>query len=416
MSPISRRILQVAVVLVALGALLSSTALAAKTITVALWSIGKPIVSPELIQRFEEANPGIKVQLLEVPSGQVYDEWIKVQMAGGSPPDIFAIGDWNVQEYADLDLITPLDLRAAGYTSLQQVRRDFLPGALDAFILDQYLYGLPQEWNTLLLYYNKTIFGEVGLPLPDFHSFSSTDFLTAARKVQQIDADGKVKRAAVTSAWSHGLLATFEFNAHVRSFGGSLFGPNGEETIDSPAVRAAYNYLFDLVHDKQFGSNSHSFVHGTSAMRFSGPWEAAGYTQIDFDLVPWTSGETTVVPAYAWIWVLSKGSPNVIEASQFMRFCLVDNSDYFGTYASFIHPRADFARYTLYKQQPPLLNFLKAAEMAKYAEPAPIYNEYSAAIQKLVWSAVGPNPLPDYQAIADAARQVRAILEKAGRK
>jgi ABC-type glycerol-3-phosphate transport system substrate-binding protein len=345
------------------------------------------------------------------------DEWVKVQMAGGASPDIFAIGDWNVQEYADLGVIAPMDLRAAGYASLQQARRDFLPGALDAFIIDQQLYGLPQEWNTLLLYYNRTILAESGLSEPVFDRFGAGEFAEVARKVQQIDAGGALKRVAVTSSWDHGLLATFEFNAHVRSFGGSLFGPQGEVNVDSAASCAAFDYLTDLVHNKRLGSTSgHSFAGGTSVTRFSGPWEAAGYTKVDFGLVPWTSGPSTVVPAYAWVWVLSKDSKAAAEASKFMHFALVENSDYFGTYASFIHPRADFAKYQLYKNQPPLLSFLRAAEIARYAEPAPRYNEFSAAVQRLVWAAVGPKPEAAYQASGDAKRQIEAILEKARRR
>ena len=96
-----------------------------------------------------------------------------------------------------------------------------------------------------------------------------------------------------------------------------------------------------------------------------------------------------------------------------MRFALVDNSEHFASYASFIHPRADFARYNIYKERPELLGFLKAAEMARYAEPAPIYNEFSATVQKLLWAAVGPQPKPDYQAIAEAVQQIESIIEKA---
>ncbi len=410
------KIITKAVCIFIIGMVIPTAVIAKSKVTIALWPLnGKPAISDDLIQEFQQANPDVVVEQLTLPSGYVYDQWIKVLIASGVSPDIYAVGDWNIREYIDLGLIAPLDITAAGYSSIQMVLSEYLPGSLNAFIVDGKMYGLPQEWNTVLLYFNKDMLEESGVKEPVFDFFNADAFMSTALKLIRMDANGVVTRAAVTSeGWSNALLSTFEFNAHVRSFGGSFFDVDNKTIIDNVASRTAFRYLNDLVHGKRLAANQLSFISRNTAMAFSGPWRIPAFMQngIDFDVVPWTIGEKTIVPEYAWIWVLNKSSNEIAAASRFMRYSLIDNGDYWAYNLSFIHPRSDFARYQIYRERPALLKFVKAVEMAQYAESAPRYGEFSSAVQKLVYSAVSTNPKPIDQAFGNAVQEIKNIIGK----
>ena len=110
------------------------------------------------VDPFIEDNPGAQVEAVRV-AADTQDQKQRVALAAGTGPDIITTaGPSSAVGYA-----------AAGYLAdLTEVaeRNDWseniLPWALDAGVVDGKLVMLPAEYETLIVYYNKSLFDEHG--------------------------------------------------------------------------------------------------------------------------------------------------------------------------------------------------------------------------------------------------------------
>lgn len=388
-----------------------------QTLTIALWQIPAGSIIPmDVIEAFEADHPGVIIDPIFGDSTG-YEERINVMIASGAAPDLFAIPDYSITDYRERGLIQPINLAAAGFDSVDHVRSVYLPGALEAFIHDGRLWALPQEWNTLLMYYNRNILAESGVPEPDWNTFDADQFLQIAVRTTQKAADGSLVRAGFSSSWWHDQLATAEWAAHVASRGGSLFAPDGTLTLDTPAAREAYEFLQDVVQRRQIAVDQlHTlrFTDQRVAMNFTGVWVAPTYDQlgIDFGLVPWPMGPETVVPAYSHGWVISSQSQHADLAAEFIRYVLVDRAERVAQHTGLNLPLADAFYYGIYEERPEVLSFFRAASMARYFPPTRSFKDVAAGIRQMMWRAVGTGQglVPFQQAVEAVEPVLRAIL------
>ncbi|WP_211229205.1 extracellular solute-binding protein [Nakamurella lactea] len=136
-----------------------------------------------------EAAKGVTVQVSYQSSG-VDDEKYKAKLAldlkAGSGPDVFSIDGIWVGEFAQAGYIKPLeDVVGADYQSwdgLKQINEAVQGNAT----FDGKLYGLPTGTDGRVLYYNKKLFQQAGLPA-DWHPASWDDIFAAADKLKSID-------------------------------------------------------------------------------------------------------------------------------------------------------------------------------------------------------------------------------------
>ncbi|WP_226037074.1 extracellular solute-binding protein [Aquibacillus saliphilus] len=117
-------------------------------------------VYKEAIQRFEEKNPNVTVNDLLIPNDD-YKQRVVVSMSGGNPPDVFTSwgGGW-LEEFVDSDQVRDLTDEDIDYDS-------FVDVALNNSTYDDKVFGLPLGISTYSFYYNKEIFEEHGLEVPE---------------------------------------------------------------------------------------------------------------------------------------------------------------------------------------------------------------------------------------------------------
>jgi raffinose/stachyose/melibiose transport system substrate-binding protein len=126
----------------------------------------------------------------------------RTALAGGGGPDIVTTPgpSWAV-ELARAGQLLPLDDFAAQFGWDER----FVPWALDLGRVDGTLYSLPTQQETVVVYYNKTLFDEKGWSLP-----KTLDELTALS--EQIAADGIIPFAHGNQEWrpaNHWYLGEF---------------------------------------------------------------------------------------------------------------------------------------------------------------------------------------------------------------
>jgi multiple sugar transport system substrate-binding protein len=256
----------------ALALLLSSgLAHAQTTITYQAWgSRGEGEVWQAIASAFEAEHPDIKVKV-ELADWDSYWEKLRVQMAGGTPPDVFAMDaplypDWqsrgvllNLQPYLDAD---------------PAILEGIYPITLEAYKTPDGYFGLPRDFQTIVLYYNKDMFDAAGQAYPD-ESWTWAEFRAAA-KALTLDKDGD----GTTDQWGFWAEAYDQepfWGSVIWSHGGEVIDIEARKTlIDSPEAQAGFQMIADMwLGDQsmptaqqlaQYGWDG--FLAGVSAMAF----------------------------------------------------------------------------------------------------------------------------------------------------
>jgi multiple sugar transport system substrate-binding protein len=136
------------------------------------------------VAAFQQKYPKIKVNYEPVP--QDFRTKLKAQLASGSEPDVFyvEIGDalGFMQKNVLLDL-TPYMSKTSTSAS------DFAQTLLGAYKQGGKVYGIPKDFNTLALFYNKDMFKNAGVSEPT-KDWTWTDLQDAAKKVTKAGVFG----------------------------------------------------------------------------------------------------------------------------------------------------------------------------------------------------------------------------------
>ena len=153
-------------ILVLLAALLLSlgaTALAQDAVELTFWYNDghEGDVMRDLLDRFEEANPGIKVNIEVQPYSTVRDQ-LRVQVEAGQAPDIARLTDFAGMRGFYLDIRPYMEDPAL-------FEDNFNPAIIGAFRSgpdDDGLYGFADQLSVTAPYVNATLFEHSGVDLP----------------------------------------------------------------------------------------------------------------------------------------------------------------------------------------------------------------------------------------------------------
>lgn len=112
----------------------------------------KEIIETEVIGAFEEAHPDISVKWVHNEDPVTL---IRQQMVAGGGPDIVLVdGPTQVVQFAKSDYLLPLDEFAKEHGWNDR----YFDWAYDTGIVDETLYGLPGQYESLVVWYNKELF------------------------------------------------------------------------------------------------------------------------------------------------------------------------------------------------------------------------------------------------------------------
>lgn len=141
----------------------------------------------ELIAAYQAAHPGEQVELL--PVGKQADHMAKLStaFAAGNPPDLFILNFRRFGQFAAKDVLLPLG--PAMSASGQFKEEEFYPPAVEAFRYREQLMCLPQNVSSLVVYYNRALFKQYGVPEPQPGWTYFKDLVPAARLLTR-DLDG----------------------------------------------------------------------------------------------------------------------------------------------------------------------------------------------------------------------------------
>jgi multiple sugar transport system substrate-binding protein len=266
------------------------------TLTYGVWSQDDTMQA--LIDAFEKENPGIKVNLQVSP---FQDYWTKLQVdaTGGTAPDAFwMLGD-RFQLYAANDQLLELDdaIADAG------VDMGVYPKPLvDLFNYEGHQYGLPKDFDTIGLWYNKELFDAAGVAYP------TTDWTWD-------DVDAAAAKLTNKDVGVYGIAAPLNrqegFYNTVAQAGGSIISADGKTSgYDDPKTQEGLQYWVDFVKNgysptpEQFADTEAvaQFENGSVAMYYGGSFYANRFyenvdlrSKIDVTVLPTGAERATVI-------------------------------------------------------------------------------------------------------------------------
>jgi len=114
----------------------------------------------EIVESFNAAHPDI---VLEVNFVGDLDRVTRTAVQGGEGPDIIqSPGPAFVVDYVEAGHVLPLDTHAEKYGWTETI----YPWAIDVGRVDGKLYSLPLTYETMVLFYNATLFEQMGWEVP----------------------------------------------------------------------------------------------------------------------------------------------------------------------------------------------------------------------------------------------------------
>ena len=175
---------------------------------------------PQLLEDFTAAS-GIEVEQQASVPFQDYQLRFRTSLAGNAPADVMNLNDNFLREMAGKDTLVDLTERVAA----AGVESSWFPSAYEFPLYSGGRYGVVIGQGPNVIYYNKTMFEEAGVPLPPStwtdENWKWEDFLEAAKALTKRDEVYGASLNATTPAehiWPVNNGGTGTFSADGKKF------------------------------------------------------------------------------------------------------------------------------------------------------------------------------------------------------
>jgi ABC-type glycerol-3-phosphate transport system substrate-binding protein len=237
------------------------------------------------IQGFNEQHPDLHL----IPDfNNTGTQKVILQCASGVGPDIFNVGDGDLQTYVEAGILWDITEQASEMDF--SVQTQSFPNAKGAALCfgRQYTYYCNNGVNILI--YNKNVFDYFGVPYPK-EDLTWEEFSDMAARVNHATADKPYEKKNQIFAVTGATWATY-----FESLGGEYFDEQGCLQMDSPEMAQALQWHKDMLFkdrlmptDVELSSMSgqggwgsgarNQFASGRFAMALSGDWALISFMQ-----------------------------------------------------------------------------------------------------------------------------------------
>ncbi|MDD2970992.1 MAG: sugar ABC transporter substrate-binding protein [Lachnospiraceae bacterium] len=152
------------------------------TLTVAVWDKNQEPGLTQIVNDFT-AETGIKAQIQVTPWEQ-YWTMLEAGATGGSLPDVFWMHSNEITTYSEYEMLLDLTDRISSSETLDMSK--FPKEIVEIYNYDGKQFAVPKDYDTIALWYNKTMFDEAGITYPD-DTWTWDDFADACKKLTKED-------------------------------------------------------------------------------------------------------------------------------------------------------------------------------------------------------------------------------------
>lgn len=245
-------------------------------ITYGIWDSNQEKGLRKIADEFEEENPDIKVDI-QVTGWSDYWTMLEAAATGGSMPDTFWMHSNEIYRYASNGML--MDLTDKIDKSSDVKLSNYPDGLVKIYNLNNKQYAIPKDYDTIGLWYNKTMFDKAGISYPD-ETWNWDKLYEAAKKLTT--GDGK----------QYGFLAPLQNQEGYYNFvyqnGGTIITDNKVSGYDNPKTIEAMKYYVRFISEglspKIFddAARAEEMQNGLCAMGLFGSWNLSGFTANDY--------------------------------------------------------------------------------------------------------------------------------------
>ncbi|MEH7180154.1 sugar ABC transporter substrate-binding protein [Neobacillus vireti] len=380
------------------------------TLKYGMWNKDQVPAVEKIIENFEKENPTIKVEIELTPREQYFQK-LETAANGGAMPDVFWMNGPNVARFANGKALLPL----TDLIEKDKFEMSNYPETLTSlYTINDDIYGVPKDFDTTGLFYNKKIFDEAGVPYPD-ETWTWEDLKEAAVKltnkekgIHGIAADLKNQGSYYDLIWQNG---------------GEIITDNGKSTgfAELEAIEAL-EYWYSFIDEGLSPTyaqltetwSTDMFMSGKLAMTFDGSWRVAVFKDNpDLDVAPLPQGKERAVTIHGLANVISAKTKNQDAAWKFVQYLgSADAAQVFAETGTVIP--AYNGLQDAWLEAVPTMNLKAFIDAVEYSRPLPNIEQTSALwasetnILKRAWSG----EISVEKAAKELAAEAEGILKK----
>ncbi len=260
------------------------------TLTVSGWSSSpaEDALVQSNLNKFQQSHPNI--QLKWSPITGDYPTKMRANIASGNAPDVFYLSTDMAPEYITAGKL----LNLSPYMARDAVKStDYYPSLITPFSCKSgQVYGVPKDWGTLGVFYNKKMFQSANISAPAAN-WTWDDMRADAKKLTK-------SGNAATSVYGVTLAAQSQrWLAFLLADGGSVLNSDGSQSaftnqagIDSLNFYAGFHKDGSSVQpaDVAAGWAGDAFGKQRAAMAVEGPWlipyMQQNFASVDYGIAP----------------------------------------------------------------------------------------------------------------------------------
>lgn len=289
-------------------------------LTVTTWNYDTTPEFEKLFRAFEEANPGITVEPVDIASDD-YDTKLTTMLSSGDTTDILTMKNLlSYSNYALRDQLVDLS------DHIKDIDIDPAKASYDMYNVDGKTYAQPYRTDFWVLYYNKTLFDEAGIDYPN--NLTWDEYEEIAKKLSKPEEQ-------VYGAYQHTWRSTIQAIAAAQN-DANLIDPE-YDYLDSYYERALR--MQDDQSQMDFGTAKSTkvtyqsqFENSKAAMMYMGTWYMGalltniddGKTNVEWGIaeIPQQEkgGEITTFGSPT-AFAINKNSKHQEAAQKFLDFC-----------------------------------------------------------------------------------------------
>ncbi|MBL1210106.1 ABC transporter substrate-binding protein [Geminocystis sp. GBBB08] len=242
----------------------------------------------ELLAKFNEENPKIKVEALYI--GQPDEQLPKIiaAVAGNQVPDALLYVPQLTGKLVELQAIKPLQ----DWWNNSEIKAEIDPAMLSTMELDNNIFSVPFATNNAAMFYRPSLFEKSGIK----DTPKTWDEFKEVAKKLTIDKnnDGKIDQNGILLSSGKGEFTVFIWLHLIFSANGEIM-QNNQPNLVNEGTEKALQLGLELLKDNSAilsapdrGYELDNFINGKVAMQITGPWTLAQLKQsgIDYNVFP----------------------------------------------------------------------------------------------------------------------------------
>ena len=256
------------------------------TEVVEFWGLGREgEVVTELVPAFERENPGIRIDVQQMPWTAAHEK-ILTSFVGDATPDVVQLGNTWIPEFVALGALQKLDSHIAGSSVVSP--EAYFGGIWQTNVVDDGAYGVPWYVDTRVLFYRADLLAAAG-----YAEAPGTweEWLGAMEKLREQMGEGRWPILLPTNEWPQPVILGLQNASSL------LDDEGGRGAFREPAFRDAFEFYVGLFRrgyapalaNTQIANLYQEFARGEYAMVITGPWNIGEFRRRLPADVPWTT-------------------------------------------------------------------------------------------------------------------------------